>query len=355
MCKVQRSAVERVDPASDVVGLDAAQPDILPHRATAARQRGRRAARRACPGSIAPSSARSRAPRRRRAWRSRGCAPPARRREATHGGHLVEQAQRGDARQAVGADRDAHAGRVERSIGGVPAPVHALLRGQVTIVAPARGEPASSASVSCTPWTASRCGHEARRSRYSTGPHPGGGHAGFHAPTHLEHLAPRPGRRSRGTRPRRATRRVDADGAPSARARDSARSSAGDTEYGACGDQRRRSRARPGSARRARARRASRPAAPASSTRNPISSRKTTADESAARQRAERHDACWLTSPTSVVPPRAPPRLRLDRGIRSARRHAGVSAISDDAHAGIESRRRHPRRASTTARGACGR
>ena len=196
------------------------------------------------PGSIVPSSCRSRAPRRRRASRSRriraaghraraGARPPARR---TGSGPRRSPGCRCRSRRGRPTRRT-------RSIGGVAGAGPRLLRGQVTTVAPRRGQPRQlrvrqlhavhrEQPVVHQPEPIEVLDRPARRRLPAPGStHPTASSSARHGPVP-----------SRGTRPPRPTRRdgCDTDGSASRAA--SARNSAGDTEYGACGTSAARSR-----------------------------------------------------------------------------------------------------------------
>ena len=218
-------------------------PGILPHPRCRA-GRGRRSARRACPARSCRTPRRTRAPRR----RQRGALEQPRRRHARREPRIAASSantvQILDARQAVGADRDPHAGRVEaldrRRAGAGPA---VAARAGDERRARVR-ETRSSAVVSCTPCTASSA-RVSSPSRRGTRP----GHTPAAPTRRSRHRvcssssrhAPVPSRRN-------STSSADSPrwtliGAIAARRRAIARNSAGDTEYGACGTTTARSRA----------------------------------------------------------------------------------------------------------------
>ena len=112
-------------------------PGILPHRRRRP-GRARRSARRAFPARSCRvvAEAQRRAPIAGRALEERAAGTSGRQR--AHRRQLGEQVEILDAGQAVGADRDAHARRIERARPAARRrPTQRLLRGQVTSVAPA--------------------------------------------------------------------------------------------------------------------------------------------------------------------------------------------------------------------------
>ena len=160
-------------------------PDILPHRRLPAGTSTASRRARAFPARSCRSRRRTRAPARPAASRCRAARRRHRRRQRAHRRQLGEDVQVRRARQAVGADRDAHARRVEvldrrRAGAGVAVAARTGHERRAARRQPLRDRPPSSARRARRARCASR---KPLSSRNCTGLPPGGTHAGSHAPS----------------------------------------------------------------------------------------------------------------------------------------------------------------------------
>ena len=223
------------------------RPAAMPHTrysstsSTSAGQRRPRGARRACPARAC--RARRPKPERAGADQRRALEQPARRhagREPAHRRQLGEQVQVGDAGQAVGADRDRHARRVEplERRRADADPLVAARAGHERRAARAQPRQARRRRAARRARPASARRARRRRSRYSTGPQTGRHPVVAPGADPSQQVAPRAACRdasnsiSSGDSPRctlvsgRRCRRPRRGSPGTAR---------GDTEYGACG------------------------------------------------------------------------------------------------------------------------
>ncbi len=336
-------------------------PDILPHRRRPP-GRGRRSAARACRARSSRARASkpsARAPGQRRALeesRAAGTAGAS----AAAAASSANRFRSVDAREAVGADRDAHAGRVEavdrrhrrRRSSGCCADRSRSSR--------PRGEPRQLAVGRAARRGRRAAARRARRADPDTPPGrtPARAHAAFHAPSASSSCAPSrrvPSRRNSISSARLAE--VDAERQLLAAARRAIARSRRRRHRVRRVRRERRTQPRDGRQRPRAAAGASLTRSRRRGTENPISSRNTTADSVAVERAGRRPRACCVMSPTSTSRARAPRRSASTIGCRGVlrRRDARAAAPSAREPTPASTRRAAPGRASTTARDACAR